>query len=425
MRVLLISPNREEINMRTWPLGLACVAAATAKAGHDVRLLDLMESREPGEALEKVIAELNPDVIGVSVRNIDDQTMRGTKFMLDEVKEVISCCRTVSTAPVVLGGAGYSIFPEASLEYLAADMGILGEGEAVFLELLKRLDEGSDLSGLPGLFLRGSGLQEERSYVQDLDELPLPDPPLFAHAPDDTNEEFWLPIQTRRGCPMNCSYCSTPAIEGRLFRKRSPEIVADWMGRWTKAGVRRFYFVDNTFNLPASYAKELCSVIEAAQLDATWRCIVYPAKLDETLVASMARAGCKEVSLGFESGSEPILRWLNKRFKLDDVRHAARLFADVGIRRMGFLLLGAPGETRDSVLESLAFVDSLDLEAVKITIGIRIYPHTLLAKTAIEEGGVSSEDDLLSPRFYIAEGLEEWVYHTVSEWMAARPNWMM
>jgi radical SAM superfamily enzyme YgiQ (UPF0313 family) len=411
--------------MRTWPLGLACVAAATEKAGHDVRLLDLMDPREPGEALEKAIAEFNPDVIGVSVRNIDDQTMRDTKFLLDEVKDVIAYCRSVSNAPVVIGGAGYSIFPEASLDYLAADMGIVGEGEAVFVELLKRLDVGAELSNLPGLYLRGSGLQGERGYVHQLDELPLPDPSLLPHATDEANGEFWLPVQTRRGCPMNCSYCSTPAIEGRLFRKRSPEIVVDWMGRWTKIGVRRFYFVDNTFNLPPSYAKELCSVIEAAHLNAMWRCIVYPAKLDETLVASMAHAGCKEVSLGFESGSEPILRWLNKRFKLDDVRRAARLFGEVGILRMGFLLLGAPGETKESVLESLAFVDSLDLEAVRITIGIRIYPNTLLARTAVEEGVVAPEDDLLLPRFYIVQGLEEWAYHTVSEWMSARPNWMM
>ncbi len=129
MKVLLISANREEINMRAWPLGAACVADAAGRAGHDVHLLDLMHEGDPGPVLRKVVEDLLPDVIGLSVRNIDDQNMADSKFFLNEVKELISLCRNLTNAPIVLGGAGYSIYPASLLEYLGADMGIQGEGE--------------------------------------------------------------------------------------------------------------------------------------------------------------------------------------------------------------------------------------------------------------------------------------------------------
>jgi radical SAM superfamily enzyme YgiQ (UPF0313 family) len=423
MKVLLISANREEINMRTWPLGLACVAAATEAAGHVVKVVDLMAERDPHTFVKKAIEDLSPGLIGISVRNIDDQSMEASQFLLEKVREVVEECRADSEAPVVLGGAGYSIYPESCLEYLGADMGIQGEGEMVFPELIRRIEEGSDLSGLPGLYLPGRGLQANRVFVKDLDQLPLPDPGSFA-LPSCGDDEFWLPVQTRRGCPMRCSYCSTALIEGCSFRRRSPEKVVQWLTRWAQAGVRRFHFVDNTFNLPTSYAKALCSKLAEADLEVAWRCILYPTRIDEALVKLMARTGCKEVSLGFESGSVPILRAMNKRFGPNDIRRASALLARHGIRRIGFLLLGGPGETRETAEESLLFADSLKLEVMKVTVGIRIYPDTLLARTAVEEGVISKGDDLLVPKFYVAPGLADWLHETVRDWMTRRPNWM-
>jgi radical SAM superfamily enzyme YgiQ (UPF0313 family) len=124
----------------------------------------------------------------------------------------------------------------------------------------------------------------------------------------------------------------------------------------------------------------------------------------------MAAAGCSEVALGFESGCERILREMNKRFTPADVRHTSDLLARRGIRRMGFLLLGGPGETRESVEESLAFARSLRLDDLRITVGIRIYPGTALARRAVAEGVIEGGDDLLRPRFYLASGLEPWIH---------------
>ena len=123
----------------------------------------------------------------------------------------------------------------------------------------------------------------------------------------------------------------------------------------------------------------------------------------------MAEAGCTEVSLGFESGSEFIFEQLNKRFSCAEVKAISDMFFKVGIKRNGFLLLGGPGETRETVVESLAFADSLHLDALKVTAGLRIYPRTALHSIAVSEGVVDADDDLLPPRFYLAAGVRDWL----------------
>ena len=423
MKVLLISANKEQINMPPVPIGMASVATAVKNAGHDVEIVDLMDSDGAPSQLTKTIKGFSPCIIGISVRNIDDQNIETSRFLLEEVKAVINECKSFSDAPIVLGGAGYSIFPKSSLTYLGADMGIQGEGEIAFTSLIERLQNGADLSGIPGLYIQGRGLQGNRKFVKDLDTLPLPDPSLFTpYVPE--GHELWLPFQTRRGCPMNCSYCSTATIEGRHIRKHSPDVALENISRWVDAGFHDFFFVDNTFNIPLSYAKAICKGMIERELNVSWRSILYPLKLDEGLVKDMARAGCKTVSVGFESGCSRILKNMNKRFNLEDIRHTSKLLADHGIERMGFLLLGGPGETRASVEESLAFADSLNLDSLKLTIGIRIYPYTSLSKIAVDEGIISSRDDLLFPKFYIMKEIEDWLKETVNMWIEKRPNWM-
>jgi radical SAM superfamily enzyme YgiQ (UPF0313 family) len=422
MQVLLISANTEKINMPALPMGLGCVATALEAAGHSVRFLDLMAAAQWRPPLQEALRTRPPDIIGISIRNIDDQVSAAPRFLLEQARQVVACCRAEASAPIVLGGAGYSIFPERVLDYTGADMGIQGEGEQAFAMLLQRIEAAAPLSDVPGLYIRGRGLQSPRSYVRDLDRLPLPEPGLFdSRLADDP--DYYLPIQTRRGCPLNCSYCATSAIEGRTIRRRSPGAVIGNLSRWRAAGFERVYFVDNVFNLPESYAGELCEGLTRARLDIRWRAILYPGKLSPSLVGAMARAGCRDVALGFESGVQPILDTMHKRFSLDDIRRAARLLADHGIGRMGFLLLGGPGETRETVSRSLAFADSLDLDALKLTIGLRIYPQTELARSAVSEGIIEADADLLEPRFYIRPGLEAWLRRTVQTWMADRPHW--
>jgi radical SAM superfamily enzyme YgiQ (UPF0313 family) len=422
MKVLLISGNREEVDIRVPALGLACVAASAENAGHEARLLDLLVEKEPQAAISRTISDFQPEAIGISVRNIDDQRMRNTRFLLDQAREAVAWSRACSEAPIILGGAGFSILPQPILDYLGVDMGIQGEGEIIFPELLKRLDTGAPMNDLPGVFRKGETSSARRSYIKNMDSLPLPDPSLLARSLAGAKDAP-VPVQTRRGCPLSCSYCSTPTIEGKTVRWRSRENVVSWLERWVEEGFHKFYFVDNTFNLPPSYAMNLCAKMIAAGLDISWRCILFPGALEEKLIETMVRAGCREVSVGFESGAETVLHGMNKYYALAEVRRACSLLRRYKIRSMGFLLLGGPDETKETVNQSLEFAEALELDAMKISIGIRIYPETALARRAKEEGLISSDQDLLQPSFYLAKGLENWLYRTVEQRLSLHPNW--
>jgi radical SAM superfamily enzyme YgiQ (UPF0313 family) len=422
MRVLFISTNRTEIGMRTLPLGLACVAAAAKQAGHEVRVLDLMDVADLAEGISKAIGDWKPEVIGVSLRNIDDQNMTSSRSFMDESNHIIDQVKRASEAPVVLGGAGYSIFPEVALERSRADMGIWGEGELAFTLLLERMQAGQPLDSVPGLYVRGEGLKAPRDFVEDLDRFPLPEDDLLS-LPDGNGAI--LPVQTRRGCALACSYCSTEMIEGRAIRTRSPKKVVEWIARWTGKGVKEVHFVDNTFNLPVPYAEDLCRELIAASIGVPWKCIVYPVDLGEDLPRLMHHAGCVEASVGFESGSTRMLEMMNKHFSLDDVGRTRAALRNAGIRCMGFLLLGGPGETQESVKESLAFAESLELDTLKVSAGVRIYPDTPLAEQARKEGLLSAGDDLLAPRYYMVPGLEKWIRQTVAEYAFGKKNWIV
>ena len=426
MKVLLISANTEQINTPVLPLGLAYVAAAADSQGHTVKMLNLMMQTDTQQALNGAIVGFNPEIIGISVRNIDDQNMENPRFLLEAVKDVVVNCRRFSNSTIVLGGAGYSIFPQATLDFLKADIGVQGEGENSFLTLLEKLGDKKDLSEIPGLYLPGQTSRSESGYIKNLTDITLPLPDVHLSTPSTLkDQEIWIPFQSRRGCSLDCSYCSTATIEGRIIRKHDPKKVVEAISRYVEVELDHFFFVDNTFNLPNSYTNTLCEQLILSKLKITWRCILYPWKADDELVEKMAKAGCKEVSLGFESGCEKILAKMNKKYSPADVRQISERLKNFGIGRMGFLLLGGPGETKETANESLVFADSLDLEAMKITIGIRIYPHTALAQNAIKEGLIKADDNLLIPKFYVAKGLQSWLRETVNSWMETRPHWVM
>jgi hypothetical protein len=246
MRVLLISANTEQINMPVLPLGLACVAAAIDNQGHTVKMLNLMMQTNTQEALQEAIDESNPQIIGISVRNIDDQNMENPRFLLEAVKDVITVCRKYSEATIVLGGAGYSIFPQAALDFLDADIGIQGEGESAFLTLLNGPYDKEALSEIPGLYLPGQKSQRESGYSKSLTDIALPLPDVHLSTPSTLkDQEIWIPFQSRRGCPMDCSYCSTATIEGRIIRKHDPQKVVEAIKRYAKVGLDNFFYVDN------------------------------------------------------------------------------------------------------------------------------------------------------------------------------------
>ncbi|WP_051328086.1 B12-binding domain-containing radical SAM protein [Desulfatirhabdium butyrativorans] len=426
MNILLISANTEQINMPVLPLGMACIAAAAESRGHGVRLVNLMAPEDLQRLLPEAFAQFSPDLIGITVRNIDDQRMRPSKFLLPAVKTVIDVCRSQSSAPILLGGAGFSIFAEQTLDFLEADFGIQGEGEAAFLGLLDRLGAGQPVQDIAGLWVRGEGLLAPPDRNLSLNAYPLPQPESHLALPArDRRDTILVPFQTRRGCPMRCSYCSTPAIEGTRLRMRHLDRVVENLKRFVDAGCRKFFFVDNTFNLPPGYAKSLCTRIAGEGLGISWQAIVYPTRVDEEMVRLMAAAGCEGVSLGFESGAEPVLAAMNKKYGIPDICRVADLFGKYGIARLGFLLLGGPGETRETARESFRLAKSLDLESVKLSTGIRIYPNTALAAAAMKKGIIGPQTNLLYPSFYMEPGLEQWLLEKARELAASDSRYII
>lgn len=183
MKVLLISANRTEINMRTMPLGLALVAQSLSDRHHDVKMIDCVGIDNIESYIGDAIETFGPDIIGISIRNIDNQTMVGTRFLYQDDREIIALARRLSDKPIILGGAGYSMFPDAILSDSDADMGIEGEGEAALLMLLENLENGASLEGIPGLHIKGRPTGVPRQFIRDPGDFSFPDPHYVVGSP--------------------------------------------------------------------------------------------------------------------------------------------------------------------------------------------------------------------------------------------------
>ncbi|MFW6113826.1 MAG: B12-binding domain-containing radical SAM protein, partial [Actinomycetota bacterium] len=380
MRVLAVSANRSNLIMPAFPLGLSWVSSALKAAGHDVRLLDLRFSERPRRYLAEVIRAFNPDLVGVSLRNIDNQDMLNPLSFVPEASEVVRVVKAVSDIPVVLGGSGFSIFPASCMREIAPDFGVAGEGELSLPMLLRVLEGRGRLEEVPGLLWReGDELrQNPMVFIEDMGELPVPD-----HMEVDL-DLYWrrwgtegLPglaaVQTRRGCDRRCIYCSTPGLEDRRLRLRPREAVMEEVGLLTRGREdREIHFVDSLFNIPVKYSAALCGDLSRHCPGIRWRTTYNPSVVDEELIALMARAGCRLVMLGNESGCDAMLENLGKGFHLDKVREAVRLIRGYGMRLHLYLLLSGPGETRESVAESLRFLEQVSPDYATICVGIRI-----------------------------------------------------
>ncbi|ACL01941.1 Radical SAM domain protein [Desulfatibacillum aliphaticivorans] len=425
MKVLLIYTVTENVNIPVLPLGLGCIAAAVESKGHEFSLFNATDAPDSLKALKERIREFQPQVMGLCARNVDNQDRTKPLFLIEPVKKIAAACKEASAAPVVIGGAGFTMFPDEILAYSGGDLGVAGQGEESFCELLDRMEQKAALDGIPGLVVPGEPFDGRLAAVRNLDAWPLPLPEKHMIVPEHWDlKSVMVPIQSRRGCALDCSYCSTKNIEGRILHKRSPDTVAENVRKFMDKGFRYFFIADNTFNLPPSYARALCTALEERAPGAKWQGIIYPNMLGDDLAQAMARAGCKAVSLGFEHGDEDMLRTFNKRFGPEKVREVSKRLKAHDIGQSGFLLLGGPGETKESVKKAFAFLESLKLDAMRITQGVRIYPKTAVYEQAVAKGIIKRDQNILQPAFYVEPGLEEWLKNAVAEFQASHPDWM-
>ena len=430
MKILCISANNSRLVVPTFPLGLASVVAALGRH-HEVRVVDCMFTPDCRLAIARILHDFQPELIAVSMRNLDNQDSCQPVFYFPEVREFIAWLRSHSNSPVIVGGSAFNILPLELADYLSPDFGLAGEGELAFKAFVDTYPnvQYADIPGLVWKNETGWRLHEPQ-IVSDLNALPDPawqyfSPDLYHEAQGSAKLPGMVTLQSRRGCPMRCIYCTTPRLEGRRLRARSPARVAAFMAagheRW---GLTRYYFVDNIFNYPKDYAIELCRAIQALNLPLEWGCLINPAFPDDELFQRLREAGGNRLQVGNESGSDLILSNLGKGFKRRQVEQTLRGLGAAGLAYGCFLLMGGPGETPATVQESVDLLEHYQPFMVNLTVGLRIYPGTPLHRQALAEGIVSSSDNLLWPHFYLSPAVADWIWDYLKEVRQRHPNWI-
>ncbi len=428
MRVLLVSANQERSPDPVAPLGLCYVATATAAAGHDVSVLDLCFSADAGADVADAVAGVRPDVIGVSLRNVDNCAWPDTISYLPHYRRVVDACRAASAAPIVLGGSAFTTMPAHYLAVLDVPYGIVGEGEVAFVELLAGLAAGGDPHGLPGLAVRdgatGAVAIAENAWLASVDGVRADrrwiDNHLYFARGGMGN------LQTKRGCHYKCTFCAYPVIEGRGMRTRDPaairaevEMLAD------EHGIDQFFVVDSVFNAPRGYAERVCAALQPLGRRVRWSCFVTPGNFSAELLELMIAAGCQSIDFGTDAGSDTTLRAFRKSFNVDDVREASAICRARGVPFCHSLVFGGEGETWDTVCETIDLMDECRPTAVTAMCGVRVYPETPLARTLLARGDVPDAEVLYDPWFYFAPPVREGLAERVREAARTRGNWLL
>ncbi len=426
MRVLLISANQERSPDPVAPIGLCYVATATADAGHEVALLDLCFRSDVEPAVADAVGALRPEVIGLSLRNVDNCAYPDTVSYLPHYRRVAQACRATTAAPIVLGGSAFTTMPAYYLPALDVPFGVVGEGEGTFPALLARLAARAPTEDLPGLAWR-DGAQvrvNPAAWLPDVDAVRADRRWMDVRAYYERGG--MANVQTKRGCHYKCTYCAYPVIEGRGMRTRDPALVAaEVQGLVETHGVRQFFIVDSVFNAPRGYAERVAEALRPLGRQIRWSCFVSPANFTPELADLFLAAGCQSVDFGTDAASPATLRGFRKSFTVDDILAASALCRE---RRLPFchsLVFGGDGETWETVAETIAVMDAARPTAVNAMCGVRVYPETPFAATLLARGDVPSVDALYEPWFFFAPGVRDGLAEVVAAAARERGNWLL
>jgi len=427
MKVLILSANRELVPDPVFPLGAAYVAAAVRDAGHEVKILDALVHDDPEAAVKRIVSEFSPDVVGVSIRNVDNVAYPIVITYADNHKMLIDAVRSVFSGPVVLGGSGFTILAEELLDHTGAEYGILGEGEEAMLSFLDAWAGNGDLSGVPGLLHRKNKTTHIKNPPRTIKDIRCVANPARDML-DSPIYQKWggmVGIQTKRGCPLGCVYCTYPVVEGRAIRVRDPKDVAEEMAEsYRMWGTDTFFIVDNVFNNPPDHALAVVEAIEKLNLPISFTAYLNPGFVTEGLMTAMKAAGCTGIDYGVDSCSEEVLSRLGKNFTASDVVNAVRITKEAGIRTCLSMIFGAPGETMDSLKQGIDLLDEMAPTAVLALVGVRVYPNTKMYGIAEKAGVLPEGWDGLTPFFYIDPAVADDVIGCVAEAALRHPDWL-
>ena len=385
MRILLIQPPYPFSEFPKPSSALMSLGTILKQAGKEVEVLDLLSAHYSTDKIDRRLARFKPDVIGVT-----SVTMN---FPL-AVQTLQYCKRKAPEAVAVMGGPHVTFTAEETLrKYPEVDIVVRGEGEETMRELVRALEHGESLERVRGLSFRRNGetvKTGDRPFIADLDALPMPDRTLF---PLSRYLAMRVPVSvlSSRGCPMDCSFCVGYRMTGRKGRFRDPLKVVDEIEASRGLGFEEVCIDDDLFTRKRSHVFPICDEILRRGLEMNLYIFARVDTVDEPLLKKLREAGCRMICFGLESGNQKVLDLAHKRATPEKARRAVDLCKEVGISPLGSFILGLPGETRETMEETISFAQSLG-----IPYGFHLlspFPGTRVRERASEFGLKILNDD--------------------------------
>jgi len=381
MKILLIYPycleeRVQEEDVKVPPIGLYYVGAVLKENHYDCEILNWHDINRTPDRISETLAAKAPDVIGLSV-------LHANRWGAIEIARIAKQINPSVT--IVFGGVGATFLWEHLLSHFRQiDFCVLGEGEHSFLKLIQSLENGDSeaIEAIPGIALRKKG-----SVVRTKDSVRIPD---LDRLPDPATWFTYQHVTSTRGCPRNCTFCGSPRLWGREVRFHSPEYFVDQLERLHRKGVGFFYFSDDTFMLKKDHVMAICKGIIERGLRISWAAISHVNSVDEEVLAWMRMAGCTQISYGVESGSLKIRKRLNKNIRTDQIRNAFSWTTRHGILPRAYFIYGCPGETWDTIKETIDLIHEIKPLGVIFYI-LDIFPGTALYADYVKRSGVTDE----------------------------------
>ncbi|MBN1336116.1 MAG: cobalamin-dependent protein [Deltaproteobacteria bacterium] len=404
MNLLLVYANTHTL-LWPQPAGLSFVARAAREAGHTVHVVDLMFEKDPDAVLAAALGSGTWDLVGLSLRNLDNAEMRKPiSFVEDHVRRVSMAMRV---APTVIGGPALTAAPEALYRRTGATWALAGHAERSFPRFLEEVAAGATSFTTPGVLWReGEAIRVNPPDLAGHDagiDWSVIDRKRYAR----TFMAYGL--VTKSGCDHRCTFCDARTTDGP-FACREPEAIAEDLVREARdyrLNRREYFFTDACFNQPLDWAKRVLEAIARSGVKIAFSCVVEPTPdLDAEFCRLMRRAGNTMITGLVGALHDDPLSAQGRPFRLDDVAHAFERFENAGVLYMPQFMFGGPGETPETVSSGLAFLARFKPIMVYPMYGVRVYPQAALRARAVAEGQVSPDDDLLDPRFYLAPGLD-------------------
>jgi len=292
--------------------------------------------------------------------------------------------------------------PELIFDKLKPDFAVKGEGESSLLGLINSLENGHDFSTIEGLVYRndsGIHLNPRHTYTQNLDISFNSDLVDFYF-----DKSGMLNIQTKRGCPYRCIYCSYPVVEGKKVRTLDAKRVVEGLKElYFQRNINYVFFTDSVFNICDEYNEELANRIIESNIKISWGAYFSAHNFDRKRMELYKKSGLTHVEFGTDSLSDKQLENYKKHFRFDDILKSSEICSDLGIFYAHFLILAGIGETEDTLNETFENSRKINHSIFFPFVGMRIYPDTELYEIAKQEGRFSSKEEVLNPIYYISD----------------------